>query len=57
VGVAKEALDNLLKAGVGELTPWAQQGSAPPSPLPKRKSEHEWAVAGGFPNLEQAFNK
>ncbi len=57
MGVAKEALDNLLKAGVGELTPWAQQGSAPPSPLPKRKSEHEWAVAGGFPNLEQAFNK
>ena len=53
----KEALDQLLKAEVGQLTPWAHQGSNPSSPLPKRKSEHEWAVSGSFPNLQERFNK
>ena len=56
-GFDKGALDQLLKAGVGQLTPWAQQGSSPSSPLPKKKSEHEWAVSGSFPNLQERFNK
>ncbi len=57
VELAKEALDNVLQAGIGDLTPWAQHGSGPPSPLPKKKSEYDWAMPGGFPNLEAAFNK
>ena len=57
VGLAKEALDNVLQAGIGDLAPWAQHGSGPPSPLPKKKSEYDWAMPGGFPNLEVAFNK
>ena len=56
-GVAKEALDQLLQAGVSQLAPWAQQGSATPSPLLKKKTEHEWAVSGSFSNLEERFNK
>ncbi|KAL0030068.1 hypothetical protein WJX79_004816 [Trebouxia sp. C0005] len=56
-GLAKEALDNVLQAGIRDLTPWAQHGSAPPSPLPKKKSEYDWAMPGGFPDLEVAFNK
>ena len=56
-GLAKEALDNVLQAGIRVLTPWAQHGSAPPSPLPKKKSEYDWAMPGGFPDLEVAFNK
>ena len=54
VTVAKEALDTLLQ---GEVTPWAQQGSGLPAPLPKKKTDHEWAVAGGFPNLEEEYNR
>lgn len=53
----KEALDQLLKAGAGQLTPWGQQGSGPSSPLPKKRSEHEWAVSGSFPNLQERFDK
>ncbi|KAL3159262.1 hypothetical protein ABBQ32_011226 [Trebouxia sp. C0010 RCD-2024] len=53
----KQALDQLLKGGAGQLTPWAHQGSAPSSPLPKKKSEHEWAVSGSFPNLQERFDK
>ena len=52
--MAKEALDTLLQ---GEVTPWAQQGSQMPVPLPKKKTDHEWAVAGGFPNLEEEYNR
>lgn len=57
VGLAKEALDSVLQAGIGDLTPWAQHGSGPASPLPKKKSEYDWAMPGGFPNLEAAYNK
>ena len=53
----KEALDRLLKAGVGQLTPWAHQVSGPSSPLQKRKSEHEWAVSGIFPDLQERFDR
>ena len=56
-GDAKGDLDLLLQSGVGQLTPWAQQGSSPSPKLPKKKSEYEWAVSGTFPNLDELYNK
>lgn len=56
-GDAKGELDLLLQSGLGQLTPWAQQGSSPIPKLPKKKSEYDWAVSGTFPNLEELYNK